>query len=43
MFYSEGGDLEIANFTKSGSGILVIDSKGFVIIFCFCLLNMLQL
>jgi hypothetical protein len=32
MFYTEEGDSEITNFTKSANGILVIESEGFVVI-----------
>jgi hypothetical protein len=30
MFYSEDGETETANFTKSDNGILVIESEGYV-------------
>ena len=39
LFYTEDGDSEIANFTKSENGILVIESEGFVIILCLLCLN----
>jgi hypothetical protein len=30
MFFSEDGEIETANFTKSDNGILVIESEGYV-------------
>jgi hypothetical protein len=39
LFYTEDGDSEIANFTKSENGILVIKSEGSVIILCLLCLN----